>query len=43
MPQTEDAAAELPTLFAVCKTGQMVVHHTNNTQTDRTYTVSFLG
>lgn len=43
MPQTANAAAEVPTLYATCTNGQMVVTHTNNALTDRTYTVSFLG
>ena len=43
MPQTATAAAELPTLWAVCTNGTMTIHHTNSAVMDRTYTMSMIG
>jgi hypothetical protein len=43
MPQTANAAAEIPTLWAECSNGQMVVHHTNSAVVDRVFTVGVSG
>ncbi len=43
MPQTANAAAAIPTTWIVCTNGQMVLHHANNGQTDRTFTIAILG
>lgn len=44
MPMTAHAAAELPTLYFNTPTKQsVVINHTNNAQTDRTFTYAVLG
>lgn len=42
-PQTAHAAADAGTLYAVCTDGSMTIHHANNTNTDRTFTVGIVG
>lgn len=42
-PQTAHAAAEVPTLYAVCGQGSMTINHSNNSQTDRNFTVGIIG
>lgn len=42
-PTTANAAAQLAALYVTCTNGQMVVHHTNNAQIDRNYTVGLFG
>ncbi|MDE2471252.1 MAG: hypothetical protein KGL35_21590 [Bradyrhizobium sp.] len=45
MPQTADAAAELGngTLYANCTNGSATLHHANNAQADRTFTLLLIG
>lgn len=43
MPQTANAAAEIPTLYASCTNGSMTIHHLNSAAIDRDYTVAFIG
>ena len=43
MAATSNAAAALPTTFVVCERGLATIHHANNAQTDRTFTVSISG
>lgn len=42
-PQTASAAAALPTTYTVCTNGSLTIHHANNAQTDRNYTLSITG
>lgn len=42
-PQTANAAAALPTTYVVCTKGLMAIHHTDNAETDRIYTVGIVG
>lgn len=43
MPQTANAAAELPNMWIVATNGTLVIHHTNSPLTDRTFTTSLTG
>lgn len=43
MPQTAHAAAALATTYIVCTSGSLTIHHANNAQTDRTFTMSLVG
>lgn len=42
-PTTANAAAAIPTTYAVCEAGLATIHHANNAQTDRIFTVSISG
>lgn len=43
MPTTADAAAALATTYITCAAGVATINHANNTQSDRTFTVSIHG
>lgn len=44
-PTTANAAADVASgqLYAVCTNGSAVIHHANNADTDRTFTIGMLG
>lgn len=42
-PQTAHAAAALASTYVVCSNGSLTVFHTNNAETDRTYTMVLVG
>lgn len=42
-PTTAHAAAELPTAYIVASDGSFVIHHANNSQTDRAFNYAILG
>ncbi len=43
MPTTANAAAALATTYIACSSGQAVLTHTNNAQSDRTFNFVVLG
>ena len=44
MPKTAHAATELATLYVDTQnTGSAVIHHANNAQTDRSFTILIIG
>lgn len=42
-PTSANAAAAIPTTWVTCTNGEMVIHHANNGQTNRTFTVGLIG
>lgn len=42
-PQTANAAAAMPTTFIQCTNGSATISHTNNAQTDRSFTMAMIG
>jgi hypothetical protein len=43
MPQTENAAADLPTLWVTCTDGSLVINHLNSSAVDRIYSMALIG